>query len=350
MLDHVPGDVEFVGRGDGNPHLSHPLLAGRLLGLRGDTEHGKPGLVIGDIADHALEALRDSKVREVVVVARRGPLQAAYTANEFHALGHLPGVEVVIDEDEAALDPLSQAIVDRGDAGYADKLKVTLAGEYARDTKSSDGRRIIFRYLTEPRQVIGETKVEGVELSRTRLVERGSSLAIERTGEVETLEAGLVLTSIGYRGRPVQGLPFDDVLGVIPSEDGRVVSAEGQIVRGVYATGWCRRGAKGGLGLSRVDAQGVVDNIVADFNDEHLAAPIADASDVVALLAERGTPVIGFEDWKAIDAHERELGRASSRPRIKLVTIDELLAATARREAGGGSRSELEASSESAQW
>ncbi|HSV39962.1 MAG TPA: FAD-dependent oxidoreductase [Nocardioidaceae bacterium] len=266
-----------------------------------------------DIADHALEALSNSSVREVVVLGRRGPLQAAYTSPEFYALGFLPGVEVVIDEGEAELDELSRALVDGGDVSYAEQLKAGLAGEYAAKTRTGAERRIVFRYLSEPARVLGADRVEGVEIAHTRLREQDGSLVTERTGESEELVAGLVLTSVGYRGRPIDGVPFDEARGVIPNDDGRVVAAPG-----LYATGWIRRGAKGGLGSSRVDAEEVVDHLVNDFNAALLSDPSTEAQSVAA---------IGLDGWRAIDQHERSAGQSVGRPRVKLVTVPDLLEA-----------------------
>lgn len=271
-----------------------------------------------DVADHALDALAASAVREVVVVGRRGPLQAAYTSAEFHALAALPEVDVVIDPDEARLDDVSRQLLADGAASFGEGLKARLAGEYAAAQPRGRSRRLVFRYLVDPVEVLGEGAVRGLALARTQILEDGGSTVAVRTEQVEELAAGLVLTSVGYRGRALPGVSFDERTGTIPSLDGRVVDQGGSPCPGLYVTGWIRRGATGGLGSSRLDAAEVVDHIVRDFNDA-----------VVARITDDDPPGLGdavdLTGWRSIDVREREAGRAVGRPRVKLVSIEEMV-------------------------
>lgn len=274
-----------------------------------------------DIADHALETLRTSNIREVVIIGRRGPLQAAYTTAELHALAAMDDVDVVIDPAEAALDPVSQGVVDRGEAGYPGELKVRLASEYAAAPPGNSARRLVLRFLREPMRVHGQQVATGVELAVNQLSLAKNQVGTTRTGATEMLDASLILTSVGYRGRRVAGIPFDERRGTIPTTDGRVVDDE-RTYPGLYGTGWIRRGAQGGLGSSRIDATQVVEAVITDFNDGILVDPSAPTP--------VGAAAVDLDGWRAIDSAERGAGLGTGRPRVKLVQSHELVAASRR--------------------
>jgi len=276
-----------------------------------------------DVAEHALVALASSKIREVVIVGRRGPVQAAYTAAEFHALANLPEVDVVIAADEAALDPTSRDYLSGGDAAYEDGLRAELASRFAATEASGASRRVVFRFLADAVSVLGERHVEGVRFRRNELVERDGQVVTRAIDADPILEkAGLVLTSIGYRGRAIPGVPFDAERGTIPSDLGRVLGAHGEPVPGLYTAGWAKRGAKGGIGAGRADAQETAAAIVADFNAGVLAA---DGADLAGVLAAKDVEVVTGEGWTAIDSHERAAGIEAGRPRQKLVRIPDMV-------------------------
>ncbi|WP_067853451.1 FAD-dependent oxidoreductase [Nocardia shimofusensis] len=279
-----------------------------------------------DIADHALAALRESNIREVVVLGRRGPLQAAYTSPEFMALTHLKGVDVVIDDAELVLDHASQALLDDPEVEPSLQLKYTLAKEYAAATPNPDNKRIVFRYLASPTAVLGEDKVEGIEFCRNELVELDGQLVAQATGETERLDASLVLRSIGYRGEPVADLPFDASRAVVPNQKGRVI-ADGAVLPGVYVSGWIKRGPRGVIGSNRVDSQETVEQLIADFIAGALPAPGADRAALRALVAERQADLVDRQGWKNIDAAEKTAGRDAGRPRVKFTSREDLLKA-----------------------
>ncbi|WP_024802058.1 FAD-dependent oxidoreductase [Nocardia sp. BMG51109] len=279
-----------------------------------------------DIADHALDALRQSNIREVVVLGRRGPLQAAYTSPEFLALAHLPGVDVVIDEAELELDPESQAQLDDPDVEPSLRLKYQLAQEYAAQTPDPAKRRIVFRYLASPTALTGADRVEAVEFAHNELVAEDGKLAARATDRTETLPASLVLRSIGYRGQPVADLPFDDRAAVVPNEHGRVI-ADGSHLPGVYVSGWIKRGPRGVIGSNRVDATETVEQLLDDFTSGKLTVPQGDRAALKALLAQRQPDLVDREGWKAIDAAERNAGKSGGRPRVKFTTREDLLEA-----------------------
>ncbi|MEU1983486.1 4Fe-4S binding protein [Nocardia sp. NPDC019395] len=280
-----------------------------------------------DIADHALAALRDSNIREVVVLGRRGPLQAAYTSPEFLALEHLSGVDVIIDPAELELDPTSQALLDDPDIEPSLKLKYTLAEEFAAKSPTEGNKRIVFKYLASPTEVTGTDKVEGLEVAHNELVDIDGVLNARATDRTGTYEASLVLRSIGYRGEPVPDLPFDDKRAVVPNEHGRVTGPDGTPLTGVYVSGWIKRGPRGVIGSNRIDSEETVEGLISDFMSGKLVAPEGDRDALRALVQERQPDLVDRVGWKAIDQAERGAGKESGRPRVKLTTRPDLLQA-----------------------
>ncbi|MFD6463961.1 ferredoxin--NADP reductase domain-containing protein, partial [Streptomyces roseolus] len=263
-----------------------------------------------DIADHALDALRRSNIREVVVLGRRGPMQAAYTSPEFLALTHLKGVDVVVEEADLELDAASRAVLDDPEVEPHLQLKYTLAKEYAAAPRDPAHRRIVFRYLGSPTALTGTDKVEGIEFVHNELVEEGGQVVARATDRTESLTAGLVLRSIGYKGEPVADLPFDEGRAVVPNEHGRVLGAEGAPLPGVYVSGWIKRGPRGVIGSNRTDSEETVEQLVSDFTSGKLNKPQADRAALKALVAERQPDLVDREGWKSIDLAEKTAGKA----------------------------------------
>ena len=274
-----------------------------------------------DIADHALRALRESNIREVVLLGRRGPAQAAYSNPEFLALGDLTGVDIVVDDADLELDPASARAVEE-DAATA--LRVRLAREYAERPVRPGHRRIVFRYLAAPSELLGDDHVTGVRVERTELVDDGGRLTARPTGRFEDLPATLVLRSIGYRGVPLPGVPFDDVRGVVPNTGGRVDA-------GVYVTGWAKRGPSGVIGTNKGCAKETVAALLADFDSGALADPRGDRRALNRLLGQRRPDRVDLDGWKTIDAVERRAGRAQGRPRVKITDRETLVELGRRR-------------------
>ncbi|GAB2645636.1 FAD-dependent oxidoreductase [Nocardia goodfellowii] len=280
-----------------------------------------------DIADHALDALRNSNIREVVVLGRRGPLQAAYTSPEFLALAHLKGVDVIVEDADLELDPASQAALDDPDVEPHLRLKYTLAKEYAAGRRDPANRRIVFRYLGSPTAVTGADKVEGIEFVHNELVEEGGQIVARATDRTESLTAGLVLRSIGYKGEPVADLPFDESRAVVPNEHGRVLGPDGAPQPGVYVSGWIKRGPRGVIGSNRTDSEETVEQLISDFTSGKLNKPQGDRAALKALVAERQPDVVDRAGWKSIDLAEKTAGKSARRPRVKFTTREDLLKA-----------------------
>ncbi|MGB3371000.1 MAG: FAD-dependent oxidoreductase [Rhodococcus sp. (in: high G+C Gram-positive bacteria)] len=227
-----------------------------------------PDRLVGtNVPAHALRALRESNIEEVLVVGRRGVAQSAFTVPEFAGLLATPGIDVSMHRDEMMLDAATDSLAETDDLPHAVAQKLNLLRRVD-DISGNDHRRIVLRYLLSPTSIRGETAVTGVQFDRMTL-ETAADGTVQSipTGEVETVDTGLVLTSIGYRGVALPGVPFDDRRSIIPNDDGRVLDAPGgDVVRGTYVTGWIKRGPSGYIGTNKSCAQSTVLNLVADFN------------------------------------------------------------------------------------
>jgi len=278
-----------------------------------------------DVADHALAALRESQIEEVVVLGRRGPAQAAFTSAELRELGRLDGVDIRVDPADVELDPTSRRwLAEEGT--FTARKNVQLLREFAaRPARLDARRRIVLRFLGSPVEIRGGDRVEAVAIRRNEIVRTDDGLLRARPVEdgAETIECGLVLRSVGYRAVPLPHVPFDERRFVLPNERGRVLSPDGEPLPGVYAVGWIKRGPTGILGTNKRDAE----ETVACLAEDLAALPQPPRGAIDALLAERKPDVVTVEGWRTIDAHELDRGRGERRPRVKLASRDELLAA-----------------------
>ena len=258
-------------------------------------------LVHTDISRIALAALRGSKVREVVVAARRGPAQSAFTLPEMIGLTATSRVVLSAADHELVHADLTDCI------DTLTRYKLELLASLGVHDERDDAPVIRLAYRLMPSRVLGDERAIGIQFS------------VMDTGETRELEAGLVLSSIGYRGRPVPGLPFDDDAGVVPNDGGRVVGDVGS-----YVAGWIKRGPTGFIGTNKSCAQETVNALVDDYNNGRLADPAAPAA-LDKLIRHRQPDVVDLARWRAIDRAEIDRGRAEDRPRDKFTTVDEML-------------------------
>ncbi len=265
-----------------------------------------------DTTDAAIDAINEAGVREILVVGRRGPVQAAWTPVEVGELGDLEGADVLVDPAELELDEASEA--ELAAAPPTVRRNVEHLREYATRTPAGKPRAIRLRFFASPVAILGEEKVEGIELVRNELVD-GRAVA---TDERETIPCGIVFRSVGYQGVALPGVPFDERSQTIPNEGGRVEP-------GLYAAGWIKRGPSGVIGTNKKDATETVALLLEDARAGRLP-PRADGT-LEAFLEERGVEAVLYAGWEAIDTAERAAGEPHGRPRIKLATWDDLLAA-----------------------
>lgn len=283
-----------------------------------------------DIADYALEALSNSRVKEVYLLGRRGPAQAAFTAPEVKELGELSDCDAFVLPEEAELDPLSLAAM--ANADRADIRKVEIIQELSHHQPTGKSKRLILRFLVSPTELVSDENghVKQMKLVHNELYATDAgSLRPRATDKTETLDVGMVFRSIGYRGMPLPGVPFHESWGVIPNNGGRVIDmATKEPLLGEYTAGWIKRGPTGVIGTNKPDAAETVENMLADARAGHTLEPShPSVEDVIALLDERKCSPVSFDDWKRLDEIEVNRGKEEGRPRVKFTRIEDMLEA-----------------------
>ena len=346
--EDLPGShaaTDFVGWYNGHPdhtHLEFDLLSAERAVVIGNGNVAldvarmlvlAPGeLAPTDTADHAIDAITGGQVSEVVILGRRGPLQAAFTNPELLELGELAGADVIVDPAEldralAVADPTAEEDI-------TCRRNVEILRSYAERAPAGHPKRIVLRFLLSPAAFLPDEhgRLGSVELIRNELVPAdGGGLRARATDERETIPAGLAFRAIGYRGMALPGVPFDERGAVIPNREGRVIDPDsGQAVPGEYVVGWIKRGPSGVIGTNKKDAQETVDALLADIgaasNGHRVHAPESPDPDAVEeLLRARQPRLVTSAGWESIDRHERERGEPAGRPRVKLTRIEELL-------------------------
>jgi ferredoxin/flavodoxin---NADP+ reductase len=275
-----------------------------------------------DTTDEAIEAILGSRVEEIVLLARRGPAQAAFTTPELKELGELADADVIVDPADLDLDAANEAALEHDTNA---RRNVEVLREYAARQPAGRRRAIHLRFAVSPVAIIGDERVESVEIVRNRLVaDAEGRVTAEPTDERETIDCGVVFRSVGYLGVELPGVPFDARRATIPNESGRVTGTPG-----VYCAGWIKRGPSGVIGTNKKDATETVDLLLGDAREGrlHRGDPTATFETVEELLASRGVEHVTYSGWEAIDAEEQRRGEPQGRPRVKLLTWDELLAA-----------------------
>jgi ferredoxin--NADP+ reductase len=281
-----------------------------------------------DISNDALVTLRKSRVREVILLGRRGVAQAAFSPKEIKEVGDLSGVDLVVDPSQVELTDAERAELEAG----SNALKNV---EYLRKTsqrgEGGNPRKVRLRFLASPVELLGDQgRLTAMRVEKNRLIreENGWYRAVG-TGEIEEIPIGMLFRSIGYRGVPVPGVPFDEKRGIIPNQDGRVVELETDSVRPrEYVVGWAKRGPTGLIGTNRGCSARTASLMLEDLNVSTTAWPAGTSAEAVTnLLRERGVRFVTFEEWKIVDQIELDRGRSSGKVRDKILRLDEILAA-----------------------
>jgi ferredoxin--NADP+ reductase len=285
-----------------------------------------------DMADSAIAAFRQNRVREVVILARRGPAQAAFAAKELEDIVDLPNVRVVVDAAHVAQDLANGSELDGLVKRKLEYLRTLAEREAAASPPAEKDKRVVFRFLTSPVEIVGDGgRVTGIRVEKNALVTDAKGRTAARgTGVFETIPVGLVFRSVGYRGVPIPGVPFDEAAGIVPNVEGRV-QRDGAPWPGVYVAGWIKRGPSGVIGTNKSDAADTVRKMIEDIAALRAEGGSPDKSrpreGILALLSERGVVPVTWTDWKKLDRLERERGAAVGKVRDKFTETDAMLSA-----------------------
>ncbi len=335
--ENVSGSVsatEFVSWYNGHPEfrdhnfdLSHPcaVVIGNgnvALDVSRILAKSPEELASSDISKHALEALSTSKITDIVVVGRRGPLQASFSIRELRELSTLTGAEPVFDPSELDTTDISPE-----ELKDAERMLGILKGFAHPDSSRQAPKRIHFRFLLSPQSIQGTEAVDSITFARCKLEGEAFNRRPVTTEGRETIPAGLVLRSVGYRGSEIPGVPFDDAAGIIPSKEGRVVDLEGQLKSKLYTAGWIRRGPSGIIGTNRACANETVEAVLADLGTSSIACDPALREQLLVKLKTIKPTNVDFSGWQRIDDLERKAGEACGKPREKITSVSEMLLA-----------------------
>lgn len=282
-----------------------------------------------DIADHALATLRGSNIKEIYLLGRRGPAQAAFTNPEIRELTSIEGVELHFRKSDLDLDDLSREFLEQA-KDPARRRNMEIMTSHLEKEPGGEARKIHAWFFSSPTEVLGEGKVAGLRIEKNRLVKDDSgALKARGTGESEEIPIQLLFRSIGYRGTALPEVPFDEWAGIIPNEGGRVIEPEGGARRErLYVAGWIKRGPSGVIGTNKPDALSTVKAMLADLPQlEGQGAELPAGEEIGTLLRNKGARPVSFDDWKKLDRIEVERGASSGRPRVKFTSVKEMLAA-----------------------
>lgn len=276
-----------------------------------------------DITARALEVLAQSRVREVHMVGRRGPVQAAFTPPEMKELGELADCHLAVDPTELELNDASRTELEVLKWREAHKNYELLRHAAEREPGETKSRRLWIQFYRGPKELVGDSHLDGVILERNQLSGEPGAQKAAGTGVTELTPCGVLFRSVGYRGVALPGVPFDERGGIIPNQGGRVTH-EGKPVPGLYAVGWIKRGPSGIIGTNKPDSFETVKAFFADAPSlSRCSEPSRDA--LLAFFRNRGVRVVDYDDWRRIDAAEVERGAAAGKPREKFVSIEEML-------------------------
>lgn len=288
-------------------------------------------LAATDAPANVLDALEKSPVTDVHLFGRRGPAQVKFTPLELRELAQVPDVDVIVYPEDYAFDEASQAAIEDN---HQTKQTVKTLMDWTLREPTGASRRIHLHMLQQPVEVLddGAGRVAGLRMERTALQGNGT---VKGTGEFLDYPCQAVYRAVGYWGSEISGVPFDDARGVIRNVEGRVVDSDGEPVPGFYTTGWIKRGPVGLIGHTKSDAQETIGHIVEDA-EALIAASAAEAvalspARFLTLLLDRGVPVVQWQDWEVLDAHEVALGNAQGRERVKVVPREEMTDVALRR-------------------
>jgi ferredoxin--NADP+ reductase len=337
--EELPGSVaatDFVAWYTGHPDYRGPDFDSLLPSVRSVAVVGVGNVAVDvvrvlsksadelagtDMPDHVLAALDAAPIESVFLLGRRGPVQASFTTKELRELGELQEADIRVAAVDLELDPSSEAeLASNKVAARNHSVMLDWLARSPRGSGEGVKRIIDIKFFRRPVRILGADRVAGIELERTEFDHTGS---LRGTGEVEQLAVDLVVRSVGYRGTPLPGVPFDPDGNVIPNVEGRVVNGS-TVVPGLYVAGWIKRGPTGIIGTNKKCAVATVASLLEDIEEGRLTID-REAPGIDALLAARGVRIVDSAGWRSIDAQERERGEAQGRPRLTIHERAELL-------------------------
>ncbi|HVS64617.1 MAG TPA: FAD-dependent oxidoreductase [Thermoanaerobaculia bacterium] len=341
-LEGVYSATEFVGWYNGHPDFQDrhfPLDRARRVAVVGNGNvamdvtrilvQEPDELQPTDITDEAVAELRRSAVEEVYLLGRRGPAQAAFSPKEIKEIGDLACCDLIVEPAAMVLDELTRAWME-GEPPSTKKNVDYLTEVSAKDCAGSR-RRVHCRFLVSPVELLGEDgRLRAVRIERNELVAgKGGEPRPRGKGEIEELEVELLFKAVGYRGTPLDGLPFDERTGIFPNVDGRIIDpTSGAPVPRQYVVGWAKRGPSGLIGTNAADSQATATSMLADAAGSKAAANREkEPGAIVELLAERGVDFVSYQDWQRLDQDEIGRGEATGKVRLKYTAVDSMMEA-----------------------
>jgi len=286
-----------------------------------------------DIAEHALSALRGSSVKEVLLLGRRGPAQAAFSPSEIKEVGNLESADLVVPEDIMKLDDITQRWLEEH-AGRDARKNVAYLTDKAAAGEGTNERKMTCHFLTSPTKFVGDNgRLTAVELVANELYadDRGTPRP-RATDRIWREPVDLVFKAIGYRGVKIPGVPYHEQWGTVPNVDGRVTEYESESpIPGHYVVGWAKRGPSGLIGTNKADSELTVKAMLADLEGQTATQDPKKTPDAaLSMLLGHGIDVVTFEDWQRLDADEIERGEAAGKIREKYTRVEEMMDAVRR--------------------
>ncbi|MCK5259692.1 MAG: FAD-dependent oxidoreductase [Candidatus Omnitrophica bacterium] len=277
-----------------------------------------------DIAQHALDALAKSNIKEIHMIGRRGPAQAKFTPVEIREFGELIDCDPVVDPKDLEISEASQVELD-DPKNAANRKNFELLKTYSTREPSGKPKKFVIHFLESPAELAGDGKLQKLILEKNELVGEPGKQKSKGTGVKSEMKCDILFRSVGYRGIAIEGVPFHEAWGIFPNKEGRITDGE-KVVPGLYTAGWIKRGPSGVVGTNKPDSEETVARLLEDMS-QLTPCEVPDTKAVLDLLAGNGVRVVSFDDWQKIDASEIERGQKIGKPREKYISVDEMLAA-----------------------
>ena len=278
-----------------------------------------------DIAQHALDVLAESKLKEIHVIGRRGPAQAKFTPKELREFGELSDCNPIILEEDLKLNDESKKELEEKTNITNRKVYDQFLDFSKRDVDINKSKKCLFRFLMGPKEIIGDKNIEKLVLEKNKLSGEPFKQSAKSTNETLEIDTGILFRSIGYHGIPIAGVPFHKSWGTIPNEKGRVTDNDGKVVNQLYTGGWIKRGPSGIIGTNRACSVETITNLLEDIEKLDTGTKKNGAKEIYLKLDNKNIRYVNFDEWSKIDAKEIELGEAKDKPREKYTYIEEML-------------------------